>query len=591
MNCSFPHSMSKARVLAIVVLLALALVLYELSVVWQYPTSVIRIQQLYSINHYHTSTSFKSPSLQKSNPNEINISHRNSSQSVFVVRQNASDTPLAINCHNATRISRNLKEFYRNYEDTFNDASRVVSVGTTPTTTNPKLEEETGFLCINESELWAHIVKKGSVSNLTDIQQRSALARAIVEYLQDDTGDRDEGEVEEWAKDVETHHDHPPHLSSLQTRAAPGTNQHWSQKRTLGGTLDGNVPLSEATGKAHDNVATQRTAAFKPNPSLREVIDDYDANYLHELRQHSDKLYDQVLQALSRFFPGEEDQLEKDDQQVGTEMQVKTGRGGQGMDAERMDAELIQLLKEVPQDNDKPPVRGRPQNLPKENLPQHNPPEEQQYNLPSGPPKNWPLNAPENFLRSSHARNRQSLDMARPVPDYYHVEQTDMQHWWDTQDKFKYVEFGEPAQDRRASQGPTEVGGHSDRARYPIRESIRNDGGRMQPGKQPIKVAPFKRRPRLKKLPIRRNTTGLSREKVSMAYVRLSEQLLQLRGFRVATNKDLVTGRHFPPWKNSSEVASHLEALRQVVNGTELSRRIWTRYSLNEDIGARIKVW
>lgn len=564
--------------LAIVVLLALALVLYEFSVVWQYPTSIIRIQQLYSINHYHTDASFKSLSLLKSSPN-VHISHHNSSKSVFVVRKNASDAPLAINCHNATRISRSLKEFYRNYEDTFSDPSRG-SLGTAHTTMNPKLDDETGFLCINESELWAHIVKKGSVSNLTDIQQRSALARAIVEYLQDDNGDRDEVEVEEWAKDVEIHHDRQPHLSSLQTLATPGRNQNWPRK----GTFDVNVPLSVATGNAHDR-----------SPHKREESDDkdYGMDYLHELRQHSDKLYDQVLQALSRFLPDGE--LERENveqhQQAGEQVPGKTSRSREGMDAE-----LIQLLKNMPQDQlqDSPLGQGTPQKSPKQTSPQHSLPQEEQYNLPSGPPKNWPVDAPENFL---HTGKHQSLGVAKAVPDYYHVERTDtvdMLGGQDAQDKFKFVEFGDrtnKAQDRRVRQGPTEVAGHSDRIWHPIRASIQNDGGRMQPGRQPIQVAPRKRRPSLKKLPIlKHNTTGLSREKVSMAYTRLSEQLLQLRGFTVAANKDLVTGRHFPPWKNSSEVASHLNSLRQIVNGTELSRRIWTQYSLNEDIGARSKV-
>ena len=89
----------------------------------------------------------------------------------------------------------------------------------------------------------------------------------------------------------------------------------------------------------------------------------------------------------------------------------------------------------------------------------------------------------------------------------------------------------------------------------------------------------------------KRNITLLSRDVVSMAAMQLSEQLLELRGFPVAMNKDLVSGRHFPPWKILSEVASHLEALHKVINNTELSRRNWTQYSLNEDIGARSKVW
>ena len=86
----------------------------------------------------------------------------------------------------------------------------------------------------------------------------------------------------------------------------------------------------------------------------------------------------------------------------------------------------------------------------------------------------------------------------------------------------------------------------------------------------------------LKKLEVVKcNTTLLSWERVRMAIMKLSEQLFQLRGFPVAANKDLVTGCHFPPWKISSEVASHLKALQQVMNETELSQRNWTHYSLN----------
>ena len=83
------------------------------------------------------------------------------------------------------------------------------------------------------------------------------------------------------------------------------------------------------------------------------------------------------------------------------------------------------------------------------------------------------------------------------------------------------------------------------------------------------------------------NATG---SKVNTNYLKLSEQLLQLRGFTVASNRDLVISRHFPPWKNSSELVDHLGVLRQAVNETEPSRKIWTQYSLNPDIMARGKV-
>ena len=175
----------------------------------------------------------------------------------------------------------------------------------------------------------------------------------------------------------------------------------------------------------------------------------------------------------------------------------------------------------------------------------------------------------------------------------YHVEQVDTAHMQQgqyAQDHFKYVEFGdEPdlTQGRKIIQSQTEVEHHIDHIRYPIRAS------QLQPGGQAFQAVPsrLQQRSRLKKLEVvKRNTTLLSRERVSMAIMKLSEQLFQLRGFPVAANDDLVTGRHFPPWKISSEVASHLEALQRVMNETELSRRNWTHYSLNKDIGARSKV-
>ena len=225
-------------------------------------------------------------------------------------------------------------------------------------------------------------------------------------------------------------------------------------------------------------------------------------------------------------------------------------------------------------------------------LSQHNLPQDRHYNLSSDPPKNLPHNGTENH-HSIPTKNHHSNGMAKTVSKNYHVEQIDtahMQQGQHAQDHFKYVEFGdEPdlTQGRKIIQSQTEVEHHIDHIRYPIRAS------QLQPGGQAFQAVPsrLQQRSRLKKLEVvKRNTTLLSRERVSMAIMKLSEQLFQLRGFPVAANDDLVTGRHFPPWKISSEVASHLEALQRVMNETELSRRNWTHYSLNKDIGARSKV-
>jgi len=227
-----------------------------------------------------------------------------------------------------------------------------------------------------------------------------------------------------------------------------------------------------------------------------------------------------------------------------------------------------------------------------EKLPQHNLPQDKHYNLSSDPPKNLPHNGTENH-HSIPTKNHHSNGMAKTVSKDYHMEQIDTAHMQQGQyarDHFKYVEFGdEPdlTQGRKIIQSQTEVEHHSNHIRYPIRAS------QLQPGGQAVQAVPsrLQQRSRLNKLEVvKRNTTLLSRERVSMAIMKLSEQLFQLRGFPVAANEDLVTGRHFPPWKISSEVASHLEALQQVMNETELSRRNWTHYSLNKDIGARSKV-
>ena len=225
-------------------------------------------------------------------------------------------------------------------------------------------------------------------------------------------------------------------------------------------------------------------------------------------------------------------------------------------------------------------------NLSKDNIPQHNLPQEEQSNLPSDPSKNWPYNASGTY---AHSKNDESHGMGKAVSNDYHAEQKDSVHTSQGQyapNRFKYVDFGNwnrLAQGRKIIQSQTEVAGHSDHIRA---SSIQNNGGPMPPGGRADQAVPsrLQQRPQLK-------TTGLSRQKLSMANMRLSEQLLQLRGFPVAANKGLVTGRYFPPWKKSSKMVSHLEYLRQVVNGTEPSQRKWTQYSLNEDIGARGKVW
>ena len=228
-------------------------------------------------------------------------------------------------------------------------------------------------------------------------------------------------------------------------------------------------------------------------------------------------------------------------------------------------------------------------NLSKDNLPRHNLRQEEQSNSPSDPPKNWPHNASEKYVHSIHTKSDESNGMAETVSSNYHVEQKDSVHMPQgqyAQDNFKYVDFGDRnklAKGRKIIQSQTEVAGHSDHIRA---SSIQNNGGQMPPGGRAGQAVPSRpqQRPQLK-------TTGLSRQRLSMAIMRLSEQLLQLRGFPVPANKDLVTGRHFSPWKTSSEITSRLEYLHQVVDGVELSRRNLTQYSLNEDIGARGKVW
>jgi len=170
--------------------------------------------------------------------------------------------------------------------------------------------------------------------------------------------------------------------------------------------------------------------------------------------------------------------------------------------------------------------------------------------------------------------------MANSAPKNYHLDV----HMQQGQYAPKYVKFGAESDLSQHRKSQTEIVHRSDHIPYT---------SQLRPGGREVQVVPsrLQQRSQLKNLDVlKRNTTLLSRDMVSMAAMQLSEQLLELRGFPVAMNKDLVSGHHFPPWKISSEVASHLEALQQVINDTELSRRNWTQYSLNEDIGARSKV-
>ena len=216
-----------------------------------------------------------------------------------------------------------------------------------------------------------------------------------------------------------------------------------------------------------------------------------------------------------------------------------------------------------------------------ENLPQHSLHQQKQYNLSSVPPNNWPRNSTENYVHSIPTKHHHSTGIANSVAKNYHL----YVHMQQGQYASKYVKFGAESVLLQHRKSQTEIVHHSDHIPYT---------SQLQPGCQEVQVVPSRvqQSSQLKNLEVLKcNTTLLSRDMVSMAAMQLSEQLLELRGFPVAMNKDLVSGRHFPPWKMSSEVASHFETLHQVINDTELSRRNWTQCSLNEDIGARSKVW
>ena len=505
--------MSRARVLAILVFLTTLLILYESLAVWQYPVSTIHIQRVYSIGHFHhAETSFKS------NPNVIQISHNNSSPSVIIVRQNASDATVAINCQNKTRISRTLKEFYRKYEDT------LTTHGDPHATDYPILTDEIDFLCINESEIWA---KNGRVFNLTDLQKQSALAQAILGYQQDSNN----VEVEEWAQEFERH----PRWNKMSTlqRLATAMDVHPNSTPPLPAH---NIPVKE---------------------------NNTDVDYLHELRQRSDKLYDQVLRALSRFSPGEEDS--------------RPGAGELQTDRQQRDDR-----DHLHQDN--LPQRNVPENGP------HNIPDVQRYHLQSNPFKNHPSDSPENFPDRTRGRQH-SRHATKRVPDYYHVEQRDLAHKQPSEygpRDMKYADLRRQTQRRRSE---------ADVGMFQTHTSVQHKNGdhmypgfRIIPGGWQTRGGNRRIRPGLKKVRLLQSNATGSRTKVNTNYLKLSEQLLQLRGFTVASNRDLVISRHFPPWKNSSELADHLGVLRQAVNETEPSRKIWTQYSLNPDIMARGKV-
>ena len=508
--------MSKTRVLAVLVLLTILLILYESLAVWQYPVSIIHIQRVYSISHFHrTETSFKS------SPNVIQISHNNSSPPVIIVRQNASDAPVAINCRNKTRITRSLKEFYRKFEDTLTTHSDPHA------TDYPILTDEVDFLCINESEIWA---KNDRIFNLTDLQKRSALAQAMLGYQQENNN----VEVEEWAQEVERR----PHWNKMSTLQRLATAMDVHPKSTPPST-------PRVTGHPESLVA-------------HNIENDTDVDYLHELRQRSDKLYDQVLRALSRFSPGEEDSHPGAGE-------LQTGR-------QQMD------------DRD---------HLHQDNLPQRNVPEYGPHNIPrvqhSNPSKNHPSDSPENFPDRTRGRQH-SRHAAKGVPDYYHVEQEDLAHRQPSEYGPRDMKYADLRRQMDASQrrrGKADVGtfqahasvqhkngDHMYRGFRIIPGGLQTRGGRIRPGLKRVRL-------------VQTNATG---SKMSPNYLKLSEQLLQLRGFTVASNRDLVISRHFPPWKNSSEAASHMGVLRQAVNETESSRKIWTQYSLNPDIMARGKV-
>ena len=519
--------MSKTKVLLVLVFLTILLILYESFAVWQYPVSTIHIHRVYSISHFHqTGTSFKS------SPNVIQISHNNSSPSVIIVRQNTSDATVAVNCRNKTRISRSLKEFYRKYEDT-------VATHSDPHATDyPILADEIDFLCINESEIWA---KNGRLFNLTDLQKRSALAQAILGYQQDS----DNVKVEEWAQEVERR----PRWNKMSTLQRFATAMDMHPK---------NTPPSRPGLTGHPESLPTHNIPVKENNT--------DVDYLHELRQRSDKLYDQVLRALSRFSPGEED-----------------GRPGAGD---------LQTGRQQIDDRD----HLHQDNLPQQNVPEygpHNIPHVQQYHLQSNPSKNHPSDFPENFPDRTRG-HQHARHAAKGVPDYYHVEQRDLAYKQPSEygpKDMKYADF------RRQMDAPQRRRSQTDVGTFQTQASVqhKNDdhmypGFRIIPGGWQTRGGSRKIRPGLKRVRLLLSNATGSRTKLNTNRLKLSEQLLQLRGFTVASNRDLVIARHFPPWKNSSEVASHLGVLRQAVNETESSRKIWTKYSLNPDIMARGKV-
>ena len=511
--------MSKTRVLAVLVLLTILLILYESTAVWPYPVSIIHIQRVYSISHFHrTETSFKS------SPNVI---HNNSSPSVIIVRQNVSDAALDVNCRNKTRISRSLKEFYRKYEDT-------LTIRSDPHATDyPIWTDEIDFLCINESEIWAN---SDRIFNLTDLQKRSALARAILGYQQDINNN---AELEEWSQEVKR-------------------RPHWNKMSTLQRL----ATAMDVRLKGTPSSAPSVTPENLPAHNIPTNDNDTDVNYLHELRQRSDKLYDQVLRALSRFSAGEQDSRPGAGE-LQTGRQQKDNRDNYGFPLDSQN------------------------HLPQRNIPEYSPHHVQQYHLQSDPSKSHPSDPPENFPDriGGHQHSRRG---ARGVPDYYHVEQEDLARMQSSEYGPRDVKYAGLKKHMDASQrrrGQTAVG------TFPARSSVQQEnrdhmypGFRINPGGWQTRTGNRRIRPGLKRVPlVRRNATGSQTNK-------LSEQLLQLRGFTVAADRDLVIARHFPPWKNSSEVASHVGALRQAVNETEPSRKVWTQYSLNPDIMARGKV-